>query len=70
VRFALACRTDLITILRENSRFEYVFFYCYLIVRPARRDSRADHSLKHWGETGGTLTSKDKEIRVRMGKSI
>src|ERR1019366_7293326 len=23
---------------------------------------------KHWGETGGTLGDKDKEIRVRMGK--
>src|ERR1035437_9487251 len=33
-----------------------------------RRDGRACSCTEHWGETGGTLGDKDKEIRVRMGK--
>ncbi len=28
----------------------------------------ADRLRKHWGETGGTLGDKDREIRVRTGK--
>jgi hypothetical protein len=27
-----------------------------------------EHLGKHWGDSGGTLAVKDKEIRVRMGK--
>src|SRR5260370_14984499 len=30
--------------------------------------SCAEDFAKHWGETGGTLGVKDREIRVRMGK--
>ena len=33
-----------------------------------RRDGRACSCTEHWGETGGTLGDKDKEIRVRTGK--
>src|ERR1035437_5683226 len=34
----------------------------------APRTNRRGAFAKHWGETGGTLGDKDKEIRVRMGK--
>jgi hypothetical protein len=30
--------------------------------------SCAEDFAEHWGETGGTLEVKDREIRVRMGK--
>src|SRR5260370_11875953 len=30
---------------------------------------KADCAAKHWGETGGTLAGKDREIRVRTGNS-
>jgi hypothetical protein len=42
---------------------------CYGTMGPASLDRYfAEDFAKHWGETGGTLGDKDKEIWVRMGK--
>jgi hypothetical protein len=81
VRFALACGTDLIAEQRFAVPFGNAITStalnikpCYrypvtgVLVRPAARTSATLVVLelrKHWGETGGTLRVKDREIRVR-----
>lgn len=58
--------------LRKSSkdRFQTASDVRLTALRRTSPSIRAIIFKKHWGETGGTLTSKDKEIRVRMGKFI